>query len=242
MGGSFYRQKRGIAIGGTGSAQLANITLYEAESRGYPAITPVPLDPVEEHPGDLPVHPYRYVDNLVGVKREATPVASIQQNFEHIFGIGLQEEAEGPTLPSLLSDLTIHNTNPPYIDITMAEKHSPNTPLEQVVLRYPDASAPKARRTVATMIPSFAKQAIIFRDNDRHVLQNIRNICSKMERKRYPHCWWKPQLWHRLDLWGVRPEVLRTSALRDKAAGTPCFSYTTRGRTNKHHKHLTPTT
>ena len=69
MVGLVYRQIRGIAIGGTGSAQLANITLYNAEEKGYPAHTPVPLDPLGLHPGDLPVHPYRYVDNLVGVKR-----------------------------------------------------------------------------------------------------------------------------------------------------------------------------
>ena len=226
MGGSVYRQIRGIAIGGTGSAQLANITLYNAEEKGYPACTPVPLDPLGLHPGDLPVHPYRYVDNLVGVKRRDTPLISIQENFEHIFGIGLQPEDEGLSIPSLLSELTIHNTSPPYIDLTMANKHSPHVPLEQIVLRYPDASAPTARRTVNTMIPSFAKQAVIHREFDRHIRANINNICSSMERKGYPKTWWKPQLRHRLSLWGVRPEVLHTSALRSRVPGRTCFSVT----------------
>ena len=50
MGGSVYRQIRGIAIGGTGSAQLGNITLYNAEEKGYPAHTPIPLDPPRPPP------------------------------------------------------------------------------------------------------------------------------------------------------------------------------------------------
>ena len=36
MGGSVFRQIRGLAIGGPGSTQLANITLFQAEVKGYP--------------------------------------------------------------------------------------------------------------------------------------------------------------------------------------------------------------
>ena len=62
----FYRQKRGLAIGGTGSAQMASICLVMSEHRGYPCLPPLALDKEGQHPCDLPVHPFRFRDNLVG--------------------------------------------------------------------------------------------------------------------------------------------------------------------------------
>ena len=85
MGSTVLRQVRGIAIGGTGSAQLANISLFVAEHHHYPWITPTALDPSGVHVGDLPV----------------------QENFEAMFNIRLQEEGEGTTLTTLRSELTL---------------------------------------------------------------------------------------------------------------------------------------
>lgn len=75
--------------------------------KGYPSLTPVPLDPTSQHPSDLPVHPYRYVNNICGVKGKDTPLHSILENFQHVCLIQLQEEPEGNTLVTLLSELSI---------------------------------------------------------------------------------------------------------------------------------------
>ena len=58
VGSRVYRQKRGLAIGGTGSAQLASIYLVMSEMRGYPAWIPLANDPQGHHPCDLPVHTF----------------------------------------------------------------------------------------------------------------------------------------------------------------------------------------
>ena len=209
VGGSVFRQVRGLAIGGTGSAQLANITRFQAEVKGYPSLTPVTLDPTGQHPSDLPVHPYRYVDNICGVKRRDTPLNSILENFQHMYGIHLQEESEGHTLTTLLSELSIEDRDGfPHVGIRMANKHSTSLPPEQFVYRFPDKSTPTARQTVRSTIPSLAKSAMVFRDTQHDVAYNVELIKSTMIMKSYPTDWWKPLLWHKLSCWGATPQVL----------------------------------
>ena len=105
VGGRVLRQKRGVAIGGTCSAQMAITTLWSSEHTGYPAVTTQCTDAEGQHPGVLPVHPFRYVDNLVGVKYVSTPLSGILANFQHIYALKLQEEAQGPEIKTLLAQL-----------------------------------------------------------------------------------------------------------------------------------------
>ena len=73
------RRKRGLAIGGTGNAQLASITLSVAEELYYPRITPVPLDSTGHHPCDLPMHRARFRDDIIGMKRAQIPLGPSTQ-------------------------------------------------------------------------------------------------------------------------------------------------------------------
>ena len=59
-------------------AQLTNTTFRDAEEKRHLAHTLVPFDPTHNQAGDLPIHPYRYVDNRDGLKRPNTPLESIQ--------------------------------------------------------------------------------------------------------------------------------------------------------------------
>ena len=45
VGSRVYRPKRGLAIGGTRSAQLASICFFMSEIKGYPAWVPLADDP-----------------------------------------------------------------------------------------------------------------------------------------------------------------------------------------------------
>ena len=85
LGGRVLRQKRGVAIGGTCGAQLAITTLWASHNRGYPALPPQRTNAASQHLGSLTVHPFRYVDNLVGVKYTSTPLTDILHNFQHIY-------------------------------------------------------------------------------------------------------------------------------------------------------------
>ena len=91
-------QKRGLAIGGTGSPQLASITLSVAEEFHYPCVKPVSLDAEGLHPCDLPTHPARFRDNIVGLKRASVPLDHIMQNLEVMYALDLQIESEGTQL------------------------------------------------------------------------------------------------------------------------------------------------
>ena len=81
------------------------------------------------------MHPSHYVDTLVGVRRAATPLGPIQEDFEHVYGVKLQVEAKGASILSLLSELTKTNTLLPTIKITMADTFSPFLLPEQMVLK-----------------------------------------------------------------------------------------------------------
>ena len=105
FGSKVFGQKRGLAIEGTGSAQMASICLFMSGHQGYPCLPPLPFDKEGQHPCDLPVHPFRFRDNLVGVKYKSTPIENIPRGFEHIYNILLQVENVGHTLTSLESDL-----------------------------------------------------------------------------------------------------------------------------------------
>ena len=108
------RQKRGVAIGGIGGAQLASITLAVVEELFYPCITPVPLDATGHHPSDLSLHPARFRDNNVGLKRSSTPLSDIQANLEAICALNLQVESEGDPVETLQGVLSLeqHNHRP----------------------------------------------------------------------------------------------------------------------------------
>ena len=129
------RQKWGLAIGGTGSAQLASITLSVAEELYYPCITPVPLDSIGHHPCDLPVHLARFRDNIIGLKGAETPVADIQANLEAVYALNLKVENEGDivkTLEGMLS-LEYHNVRP-YIRISRPPRTDTAAPIERTKL------------------------------------------------------------------------------------------------------------
>ena len=152
VGSRVYRQKRGLAIGGTGSAQLASICLFMSQNKGYPAWIPPANDPQGHHPCDLLVHPFRFRDNLIGLKYSSTSLSTIQQVFEHIHNIPLQIENEGLTLTSLESDIYLSKdeeaTN--FVGARMANKFATPATSGNFKYRYPEPQVPNARRTVTT--------------------------------------------------------------------------------------------
>ena len=90
----------------------------------------------------------------------------------------------------------------------MANKQTNSLPIEQFVYWFPDKSAPTAKQTVQSTIPSLAKSAMVFKDTRQNVAYNVELIKSKMNIKSYPLCWWNPLLWHKLSYWGATLEVL----------------------------------
>ena len=110
VGNRLWRQKKGIAIGGIISAQLAELfcmgkelqflsQTVEAQKQQQAKFLP---------PHSLILHPYRIRDNIVGLLRGKVGLARVQRWFEHIYGLSLQVEGEGVVLPSLEATLSLH--------------------------------------------------------------------------------------------------------------------------------------
>ena len=98
-----------------------------------------------------------------------------------MYGIHLQEESEGNTLVTLLSEFSIdEKEGSPYVGIRMANKHSTSLPQEQFVYRFPDKPTPTAKQTVQSTIPSLAKSAMVFRDTQKDVAYNVELIKSTL--------------------------------------------------------------
>jgi len=210
VGSSVMRQKRGIAIGGTGSAQLANADLFVREHKFYPLTDPVALDDSGLHPGDLPVHPFRYVDNIVGAKRVSTPLASILDNFQSLYGLRLQEEGEGNMLTTLETTLSVGGTpSCPVIGMKYANKQDPYCHDGQQKYRFPERHKPGTRKAVRGIVPAAAKNCMYYRRTQEDIIHNVSHVADSFITKGYPARWWKPTLRHRLAQWGARRRALQ---------------------------------
>ena len=102
VGGKILRQRLGIAIGGTCSAQLACIYCMAREhgwdGGGWEGLR----ERVGQYmdPEAISTYPYRFRDNIVGVVRGRVQLATIRKTFEAMYELELQEEGEGLQLPS----------------------------------------------------------------------------------------------------------------------------------------------
>ena len=203
------RQKRGLAIGGTGCAQLASITLSVAKELFYPCLTPVPLDAAGHHPSDLPVHLARFRDNIVGMK---TPLSAIQANLEAIYALDLQVESEGETLKTLegLLSLEQHNLHP-FIRVSRPRRTDTTAPIERAKLRYPPVYAAGARQVVRSLVPAEVKKDLFYRENPHNTMNNTLNAMASITAKGYPNSWWEPLLSDCVAKWGGPLEALRAT-------------------------------
>ena len=90
------RQKRGLAIGGPCSSQLASAKCMLSEHLHFPLYMPfAPTAPENTHPCHLPTTPGRFRDNINGVMFADTPRELLQTTFEGIYNLDLQGEGGG---------------------------------------------------------------------------------------------------------------------------------------------------
>ena len=90
------RQKRGLAIGGPCSSQLASAKCMLSEHLYFPVYLPfAPAAPLTTDPCHLPATPGRFRDNINGIRFADTPVDLLQATFEGIYNLDLQWEGGG---------------------------------------------------------------------------------------------------------------------------------------------------
>ena len=97
------RQRRGVAIGGRCSAQLACLYCMYQEHEWYKGGYTSYADRIVAWmpPRSVPLFPFRFRDNIMGVAWGGVQLSAIHGYFSEVYGLELQMEGEGDTLPSL---------------------------------------------------------------------------------------------------------------------------------------------
>ena len=204
------RQKRGLAIGGPCSYQLASAKCMLSEHLHFPLYLPLaPTAPGSAHPCHLPATPGRFRDNINGVMFADTPQELLQTTFEGIYNLDLQWEGWGDHWITLQGDMTVNPqnpaTHPPSIRLCLADKSQKHTAAHQFLMRYADAHAPKAKGTLKSLVPTLAKNSGYYRDTRVDAQKNVKLITSDLAAKGYPNTWWAPLLHKCLKKWGLSP-------------------------------------
>ena len=184
-----------------------------SEHRFYPSYPPFALyGQPPMHPCHLPVPPRRFKDNINGIKYAQMPLDLLQQPFESVYNVDLQQEGSGQQWITLQGDMEISpgdvRHEPPQVMLRLADKSLKFTSENQFLTRYPDSHAPKAKRTLCSLVPTLAKNAGYYRTTRPHVAENVNLVTQDLQVKSYPNGWWKPVLYRCLDKWGLSPSQL----------------------------------
>ena len=194
VGNTILEQIKGVAIGGTCSAQLSSIFTMVQEHRFYSKPWTAQKSLINQH---FPVHmvptrPFRFRDNLVGQGFALQHLSAVQSFFEKLYTLKLQEEGVGTHLPTLEAVLHTHPLSG-HIDISLKNKLQDQQTLSpgQQLIRYPDAHSPNARATLQSLIPALAKKCVQYSSTGDLFADNATTVHRELTAKGYPRSWWE---------------------------------------------------
>ena len=185
LGTRVFRQRRGVAIGGVLSAQCASLYCMYREfqwlrahggSRAWARI-----------PGLL-AQPFRFRDNIVGVRQCKVSVEALQKRFEKILGLQLQIEGEGQVWTSLEAKLMLRPEGQ-GLDIGLKDRTGDCDPM-RAVRRYPDVLSPNARPVLRSLVPGLIYKSLQYAFDANQARQNLRAVGRDLAVKGYPQSWW----------------------------------------------------
>ena len=76
----------------------------------------------------------------------------------------------------------------------LAKQNPASIRIEQYKHRYPACHDVTARKALRSIVPSVAKESMLYRDTQEAAAENVANFSLDMEIKSYPHAWWRPLL------------------------------------------------
>ena len=137
IGSRVGRQKREVAIGGPCAARSAQLyCLYrevlfrQGKTRSNKLLRRL-------HKGTLPLDPYRYTDNIMGVICGSVSLSRLQKALHALYGLELQHKGEGKVLPSLEAMWTLDQATG-KVDLRLKSKIDHSLPVWQRLSRFPD--------------------------------------------------------------------------------------------------------
>ena len=212
VGSRVYRQVRGVAIGGTASAQNASLYCMWREHQALKRpkrYRKRVCKHVPEHM--MPLHPYRYRDNIVGILISVPgyTIDNIKKLYQDLYALTLQVEAVGHVLTTLESVVTLQ---PGTHSISLHWKHA-NPPMphpRQSVIRFIDACSVNCRSVLQGMIPSMVGKCLFYAHDRQASHVNCVHLIHELQACDYPQQWWMPVLRGRLTGKGVPANVIRS--------------------------------
>ena len=201
-----YRQIRGIALGGTGTLQYACMDMLSQ----YRCLETPPhyalQGPAFLHPCVLPVRPGRFGDNCLGMKLVSASFSELHSWMEGVYILELQCEGVGSLLTTLQGEIQVIQggpRGPPLVQLRLAEKGTKFTEPHQRLVRYPAHFAPKAPRTLQSLVLAMAKNCAYYRDSRQDAQANVQLVITDLQRKDHGSLRWVPSLRGCLDKWGL---------------------------------------
>ena len=193
VGNRLLRQKKGIAIGGIISAQLAELFCMAKELKFLSQTVKAQKQQQAKFlpPHSLILNPYRFRDNIVGVLRGKIGLARVQRWFEHIYGLDLQVEGEGVVLPSLEATLSLHEGK---VGLRLKTKVNLLDNSERRIVRFPDRHSVNAKEAVKSIVIGLGIKCVWYSMSEEDIRANITSTIRELEVKNYPKSWWRGHL------------------------------------------------
>ena len=194
-----FTQLRGIAIGGVISAQCAELYCMGQEQK-YLSL-PKDARTKKKHkfvpPHSLPLPPYRFRDNIVGIITGRLGLNRVQRWFEEVYRVDLQQEGEGWVLPSSEAVITIHQ-GISKVGLRLKKKVNFNDPPEKVVIRYPDVHSVNAKEVIKGLTISLGLKCVHYAMTLDDIKCNVTSTMTEIMAKSYPSSWWRATLYDTL--------------------------------------------
>ena len=227
IGNRVIRQVRGVAIGGTLSAQLACLYAIHREHQFFNREWSVVHKEVAEfiRPMAVPAFPFRFRDNLVGAAVGQVPIAALQALYTRLYGLTLQEEGWGPDLTTLESNLHM-NACTGQVTVSLKNKlRQYHGDQRLALIRYPDWYAPNAKAVLRSLVPGLVQKCLFYASSPGIQAQNVQQTLQELYSKGYPGKWWKPAFNRTLRRHGAPRELVRA------AQQSPFWRHSTGGKT-----------
>ena len=136
--------------------------------------------------------PFRYRDNIVGVRAGNKSLEGIKKYCEKLLGLQLQVGGEGREWVSFEAVL-FFLPNSGEIRMRMKEKVKHNNleiPPHRAVVRFPDAHSPNAPSVLNSLVPALVYKCINYSFSEAEAALNLEAMGLELRKKGYPDNWW----------------------------------------------------
>ena len=175
------------------------------------------------HPRSVPLFPFRFRDNIVGVAWGDVQLSAIHGYFSEVYQLELQMEGEGSTLPSLEARLNLC-AETGTVGLRLKRRAEGPTDEYRSIIRYVDWYSTNAKTVLKSLVPALVGKCVYYAMSQADVQVNVRGVMRELWRKGYPDAWWVPTLRYGLRRRGVPDSLVKAELMLTHTQHTGCRS------------------